>query len=85
VLTTRPGSCAEALGDLDEAMSCYESALRANRQSIHALNAISLILRTREQFHKAVDFLQNILKIDAHNGEAWGSLGSSTPMQACGK
>lgn len=43
------------------------------------MNAISLILRTREQFHKAVEYLQAILKIDAHNGEAWGSLGSFLP------
>jgi len=56
-------------------MACYESALRANNQSIPAMNAISLILRTREQFGKAVEFLQGILKIDNHNGEAWGSLG----------
>lgn len=40
------------------------------------MNAISLILRTREQFNKAVEYLQAILKIDAYNGEAWGSLGS---------
>lgn len=39
------------------------------------MNAISLILRTREEFHKAVEFLQAILKIDERNGEVWGSLG----------
>ncbi len=30
--------------------------------SISAMNAISLILRTREEFAKAVDYLQAILK-----------------------
>ncbi len=39
------------------------------------MNAISLILRTREEFAKAVDYLQAILKLDQNNGEVWGSLG----------
>ncbi|KAK8130285.1 RCM-1 [Apiospora kogelbergensis] len=69
------GSFSELLGSLDDAMSAYEHALRANPQSIPAMNAISLILRTREDFHKAVEFLQAILKIDDRNGEVWGSLG----------
>ncbi|KAK6825258.1 hypothetical protein PG989_013002 [Apiospora arundinis] len=69
------GSFSELLGSLDDAMSAYEHALRANPQSIPAMNAISLILRTREEFHKAVEFLQAILKIDDRNGEVWGSLG----------
>ena len=56
-------------------MLAYERALNANQNSIPAMNAISLILRTREDFHKAVEYLQAILKIDANNGEVWGSLG----------
>jgi general transcriptional corepressor CYC8 len=39
------------------------------------MSAISGILRHQEQFHKAVDFIQNILKLDPSNGEIWGSLG----------
>lgn len=58
-------------------MLAYERALMANANSIPAMNAISLILRTREDFHKAVEYLQAILKIDANNGEVWGSLGMS--------
>ncbi|RBQ69895.1 hypothetical protein VDGD_21534 [Verticillium dahliae] len=73
------GTCCEVLGDLDEAILAYEAALRANPQSILAMNAISLILRTREHFAKAVEYLQAVLKIDAHNGEAWGSLGTQIP------
>ncbi|KAJ3940210.1 glucose repression mediator protein, partial [Colletotrichum tropicale] len=69
------GSFAELLGNLDEAMKAYDRALQANPQSVAAMNAISLILRTREEFNKAVDYLQAILKIDNTNGEAWGSLG----------
>ena len=53
----------------------YEQALRANPNSIQAMNAISLILRTREEFPKAVEYLQAILKLDQHNGEVWGSVG----------
>ena len=55
----------------------YEQALRANPNSIQAMNAISLILRTREEFPKAVEYLQAILKLDQHNGEVWGSVGES--------
>lgn len=69
------GSFAELLGNLDEAMSSYEHALRANPRSIPAMNAISCILRTQEQFHKAVEFLQQILQLDGNNGDVWGSLG----------
>lgn len=69
------GSLAELLNNLDEAIAAYECALRANPRSISAMNAISCILRTQEHFHKAVDYLQNILKLDSNNGEVWGSLG----------
>ncbi|RYC60108.1 hypothetical protein CHU98_g6102 [Xylaria longipes] len=69
------GSFSELLGNLDDAMQAYERALNANPNSVPAMNAISLILRTREDFHKAVEFLQAILKIDGQNGEVWGSLG----------
>jgi general transcriptional corepressor CYC8 len=70
----------ELLGNLDDAMQAYERALNANPNSVPAMNAISLILRTREEFHKAVEFLQAILKIDAQNGEVWGSLGRPAPL-----
>lgn len=39
------------------------------------MTAIAGILRHQEQFPKAVDFIQNILKLDPSNGEVWGSLG----------
>jgi tetratricopeptide (TPR) repeat protein len=63
------------ISNLDEAIQSYEHALRANPRSIQAMNAISAILRTQEQFHKAVDYLNNILKLDPNNGDVWGSLG----------
>ncbi|KAI0025109.1 hypothetical protein F4780DRAFT_722274 [Xylariomycetidae sp. FL0641] len=69
------GSYSELLGQFEEAMFAYERALSANPKSIQAMNAISLILRTQENFSKAVEYLQAILKIDESNGEVWGSLG----------
>jgi tetratricopeptide (TPR) repeat protein len=63
------------MGDLEGAMNAYEQALRHNQWSISAMNAISCILRTKEQFPKAIEYLQNILKLDPSNGETWGSLG----------
>lgn len=76
ILTTVAGSLSELLNDLDEAMRAYERALRANPNSIPAMNAISMILRTREDFPKAAEYLQAIIKLDERNGEAWGSLGT---------
>jgi len=74
------GSLAELLGNLDEAMVSYEHALRANPNSIQAMEKISSILRTQEHFHKAVEHLQNILKLDGNNGDVWGNLGRLIDM-----
>jgi hypothetical protein len=63
------------MGDLDGAMQAYEQALRHNQWSIRAMNGISAILRTREMFPKAVEYLLSISKLDPTNGETWGSLG----------
>jgi tetratricopeptide (TPR) repeat protein len=63
------------MGNLPEAMQSYEHALRHNPQSIRAMNAISMVLRTREDFPKAAEYLQQAIKLDPNNGEAWGSLG----------
>lgn len=80
------GSLTELMGDLEGAFNAYEQALRHNQWSIAAMNAISCILRTREQFPKAVEYLSNILKLDATNGEVWGSLGMQkipAPLHMC--
>lgn len=69
------GNLTELMGDLDRATAAYESALRMNPYSVPAMNSISCILRTKEQFPKAVEYLQSILNIDSSNGEIWGSLG----------
>ena len=70
------GSLTELMGDLDNALHAYEQALRHNQWSVTAMLAISSILRTREQFPKAVEYLQSILKLDPNNGDVWGSLGT---------
>lgn len=78
------GSWAELMGDLNCAMTAYEYALRQNPYSIPAMNSISCILRTKEQFSKAVEYLQSILNLDNTNGDIWGSLGKSfTPGFTC--
>ncbi|KAL4807416.1 hypothetical protein BDV18DRAFT_137631 [Aspergillus unguis] len=69
------GSLTELMNDADGAMNAYEQALRHNQWSIPAMNAISCILRTKEHFPKAIEYLQNILKLDPASGETWGSLG----------
>ncbi|KAG8531069.1 uncharacterized protein KY384_004426 [Bacidia gigantensis] len=69
------GSTHELQGDPDAAIQAYEHALRHNNYSIQALNAISCILRTKENFPRAIEYLQAILKVDGNNGEVWGSLG----------
>lgn len=69
------GNFLEMIGSLDEAIGAYEHALRVNPRSTTAMNAISAILRTQENFHKAVEYLNNILKLEPNNGDVWGSLG----------
>ena len=69
------------MGDLDGAMAAYEQSLRHNQWSVPAMNAISAILRTREQFPKAVEYLLNISKLDPQNGEVWGNLGIIRPRE----
>jgi glucose repression mediator protein len=69
------GNFYEMIPDLTEALHAYEHALRANPRSIPAMSAISTILRTQEHFPKAVEYLNQILKLDPANGDCWGSLG----------
>ncbi|KAM0348423.1 hypothetical protein ACHAPU_004396 [Fusarium lateritium] len=69
------GSCSELLRNQDEAMQAYERALQANPNSTTAMNAIGLLLKTREAFDKALEFFRAIVQLDQNNGEAWGNLG----------
>jgi tetratricopeptide (TPR) repeat protein len=65
----------EQLNDLDGAIQCYEHALKFNNWSVPAMQGIAGILRTKDMFPQAVEYLRTILKIDQTNGEIWGSLG----------
>ncbi len=76
-----PGSVSELINDLEGAIFAYEQALRHNAYCIPAMNQISAIHRTKENFPKAVEYLQAILKIEGNNGEVWSSLGRWRPHQ----
>lgn len=39
------------------------------------MQGIACILRTKDHFPQAVEYLRTILKVDQTNGEVWGSLG----------
>jgi general transcriptional corepressor CYC8 len=71
----RLGGLSENLGDLDGATQAYERAMHHNAWSIQAMLAISCILRSKDQFTAAVEYLRSILKIESTNGEVWSSLG----------
>lgn len=45
------------------------------------MNAISHILRAREKFPEAMEYLRSILKLDPNNGDVWGSLGEHEPRK----
>jgi tetratricopeptide (TPR) repeat protein len=61
--------------DYDGAMQCYEQALKFNQWSVPAMQGIACILRTKDAFPAAVEYLRTILKVDQTNGDVWGSLG----------
>lgn len=69
------GSLTELLGDAEGAIDAYQQALRHNQWSVAAMNAISHILRAREKFPEAMEYLRSILKLEPNNGDVWGSLG----------
>jgi glucose repression mediator protein len=73
------GSLTELMGDPEGAIDAYQQALRHNQWSVTAMNAISHILRAREKFPEAMEFLRSILKLDPNNGDVWGSLGMPEP------
>jgi glucose repression mediator protein len=69
------GSLSEQMNDFDGAMQCYEQALKFNQWSVPAMVGIACILRTKDAFPAAVEYLRTILKVDPANGDVWGSLG----------
>jgi glucose repression mediator protein len=63
------------MNDFEGAMQCYEQALKFNQWSVPAMQGIACILRTKDAFPAAVEYLRTILKVDHANGDVWGSLG----------
>ncbi|KAK0316664.1 glucose repression mediator protein [Friedmanniomyces endolithicus] len=74
------GHASERMGELDGAIQAYERAMSFNQWSVPAMLAISGILRSKDQFTAAVEYLRQIMKIDPTNGEVWSSLGHSYLM-----
>lgn len=66
------------MGELDSATQAYERALSFNQMSVAAMLSISCILRSKDQFPAAVEYLRQILRIEHNNGEVWSSLGMYT-------
>jgi len=69
------GQLSEQMGELDGATQSYERAMNFNQWSVPAMLAISCILRSKDQFTAAVEYLRQIIKIEPGNGEVWSSLG----------
>ena len=69
--------------DFDGAMECYQLALKYNQWSVPAMQGIACILRTKDAFPQAVEYLRTILKVDPANGDVWGSLGKSQHRNVC--
>jgi glucose repression mediator protein len=63
------------LQDYDKAILYYENALRHNPYNIRTLNQVATVCKNREQYPKAVEYLQRILNIESTHGEAWSALG----------
>lgn len=72
------GNLAELQNDTDGALQAYERALSHNQYSVPALLAMSSILRSKDRFDMAVEYLRTILKVETNNGDVWGSLGKFT-------
>ena len=66
------------MGELESATQAYERALNFNQNSVPAMIAISCILRSKDQFPAAVEYLRQILRLEHTNGEVWSSLGATS-------
>lgn len=69
------GQLAEIMNEPDRAIQAYEAALRHNPHSNETLTLVAAVCRAAEQYQKAADYFQRLLKIHDQNGEIWGALG----------
>ena len=81
--TDAAASFSETLGDTEAAISAYENALRHDTWSVPAMSGIASILRDRDQYALAIDYLRSILKVDQANGEVWSHLGKHAWIDLC--
>ncbi|THG93797.1 hypothetical protein EW026_g7537 [Hermanssonia centrifuga] len=75
------GRVAEQMGNLEHALSAYEHALRHNPQSLSGLTQVAGIARIKENYPKAVEYFQRVIKMQHDNGEVWSALGHCYLMQ----
>lgn len=75
------GRVAEQMGELDLALSAYESVLRHNPNSMNGLSQVASIARIKENYPKAIDYFQRVVAVEDHNGEVWSALGHCYLMQ----
>ncbi|THH30378.1 hypothetical protein EUX98_g3810 [Antrodiella citrinella] len=69
------------MGNLEHALSAYESALRHNPMSLSGLTQVAGIARIKENYPKAVEYFQRVLNMQQDNGEVWSALGHCYLMQ----
>lgn len=62
------------------AIEAFDRALRFNAGSVDALHSIAAVFRSEDKYDVAVDYLEQILKIEPSNGESWSALGMSLPF-----
>ncbi|KAL1713919.1 hypothetical protein EV715DRAFT_257907 [Schizophyllum commune] len=75
------GRVAEQMGELDLALSAYESVLRHNPESLQGLSQVASIARIKENYPKAIEYFQRVVNHDERNGEIWSALGHCYLMQ----
>lgn len=68
------GNCYDALGDKEQAMSFYQTALKINKKSATALLNISTINYELKNFEDAQSYAHQVLKLDPQNSAALQNL-----------
>ena len=74
------GQLSETMGDLDGAIAAYKRAIEHVPYAVPSMLAISSVLRGRDQYTDAVEYLKQILRHEQTNGDVWSSLGHSYLM-----
>mmetsp|Transcript_6756 Transcript_6756/g.20476 ORF Transcript_6756/g.20476 Transcript_6756/m.20476 type:complete len:486 (+) Transcript_6756:107-1564(+) len=71
----RLGSMRQLLNENEAAVTAYETVLMYNPRNVRATTKIGAILTKTKKYEEAIKCLQNAIKIDPDDGEAWGYLG----------